>query len=132
MMEDLLGFILELLFEALFEIVLGALVAGAYRSLRHFRVTARRGSPALATAILIGVGLLLGFLSVLIFPHPLVHPSKLHGISLLISPLVTGLCMAAIGRGVRRRGRVPVKIETFGYGFAFAFAIALVRFLLAA
>ena len=128
-MEDLLGFILELLFEALFEFILGAIVAVAYRLLRHFRVTARRGNPILATAMLITIGLFLGFLSVLFFPHPLVHPSKLHGISLLISPALTGLGMAAIGSRVRRRGRLPVQIESFGYGFAFAFAIALIRFL---
>jgi hypothetical protein len=54
----------------------------------------------------------------------------MHGISLLISPLLTGLAMATVGRGVRRRGRAPVRIESFGYGFAFAFAFALVRFLM--
>lgn len=119
-MEDLLGFIFELLFEALFEIVLSAIVAGVYRSVRHFRVTARRGNPIVAAVLLVIVGLVLGFLSVLIFPHPLVHPSKVHGISLLISPLVAGIAMAAVGRGVRRRGRAPVQIESFGFGFAFA------------
>jgi hypothetical protein len=129
-MEDLLGFIFELLFEALFEIVLSAIVAGVYRSLRHFWITARRGNPLAAAALLVIVGLALGFLSVLIFPHPLVHPPKLHGISLLISPLLAGLAMAAIGRGVRRRGRAPVRIESFGFGFAFAFAVALIRYLM--
>jgi hypothetical protein len=129
-MEDLLGFILELLFEALFEIVLSAIVAGVYRSLRHFWITARRGNPIAAAVLLVIVGLALGFLSVLIFPHPLVHPSKVHGISLLISPLLAGLAMAAVGRGVRRRGRAPVRIESFGFGFAFAFAVALIRYLM--
>lgn len=129
-MDDFLGFLLELLFEALLEIGISAIVAGVYRSLRQFRVTARRGSPIAAAVLLVIVGLALGFLSVLIFPHPLVHPSKLHGISLLISPLLTGLAMAMVGRGVRRRGHAPVRIESFGYGFAFAFALALIRFLL--
>jgi len=127
-MEEFLGFIFELLFEALIEIVLGAIVAGAYRSLRHFRIAAWRGNPILATAILISVGLTLGFLSVPVFPHPLVPPPSMHGIGLLLSPLLTGAGMAAIGRGVRRRGRVPVRIESFGYGFAFAFGIELIRF----
>jgi hypothetical protein len=129
-MEDLLGFIFELLCEALFEICLSAIVAGVYRSVRHFRVTARRGNPIAAAVLLVIVGLALGFLSVLIFPHPLVHPSRLHGISLLISPLLAGLAMAAVGRGVQRRGRAPVRIESFGFGFVFAFAVALIRFLM--
>jgi hypothetical protein len=129
-MEDLLGFIFELLFEALFELILGVIVAGAYRALRRFFVTARRGNPMTATSVLIIVGFVLGFLSLLVFPHPLVPPSRLHGISLIISPVIMGLAMAAIGRGARRRGRVPVRIESFGYGFAFAFAFALVRLLM--
>lgn len=129
-MEDFLSFILELLLEALLEFGLSALVAGVYRSVRHFWVSARRRNPIAAAALLVIVGLALGLLSVLIFPHPLLHPSKLHGISLLISPLLAGLAMAAVGRGVRRRGRTPVRIESFSYGFAFAFAVALIRFLM--
>lgn len=125
-----MGFILELLFEALFEFILGAIVAGIYHLLRRFWITARRGSAVVAAIILIFMGAALGSLSVLIFPHPIVPPSKLHGISLLVSPAITGLGMAAIGDGVRRRGRLPVRIESFGYGFAFAFGVALTRFFL--
>jgi hypothetical protein len=129
-MDDFLGFILELLFEALFEIGISAIVAGVYRSFRQFRITSRRGNPVAAAVLLVIVGLGLGFLSLLIFPHALVHPSRLHWISLLISPLLAGFTMATVGRGVRRRGHVPVRIESFGYGFAFAFAFALIRFLM--
>jgi hypothetical protein len=129
-MDDFLGFILELLLEALLEIGISAIVAGVYRSFRQFRITARRGNAVAAAVLLVIVGLALGFLSVLIFPHPLVHPSKLHGISLIFSPLLAGLAMATVGRGVRRRGHVPVRIESFGFGFAFAFALALIRFLM--
>jgi 4-amino-4-deoxy-L-arabinose transferase-like glycosyltransferase len=132
-MEDfllgLLGIIFEVLVDSVDEIAFAAIVAAGNRLARRFRVTARRGSPVLATAILITVGVLLGLLSTLIFPHPLLHASKHHGISLLVSPVITGLAMALIGRSVRRRGRVPVQIESFGYGFAFAFAMALIRFL---
>jgi hypothetical protein len=78
-MDDFLGFILELLFEALLEIGISAIVAGVYRSLRQFRITARRGNPVAAAVLLVIVGLALGFLSVLILPHPLVHPSKCMG-----------------------------------------------------
>ncbi len=129
-MEDFLGFVLELLVDALLEFGIGALVAGVYRLVRHIWVKARRGNPVAAATSLVVAGSALGLLSVLVFPHPIVHPSKLHGISLLISPLLAGLAMAAVGRGVRRRGRTPVRIESFGYGFAFAFAVALVRFLM--
>ena len=63
-------------------------------------------------------------------PHPLVHPSKLHGIRLLISPMISGLVLGGIGRTVRQRGRTPVQIESFCWGFTFAFAVALTRLLM--
>src|SRR3569833_266790 len=131
-MEDflfgLLGFLFEALIESQDEIALSAIVVGGSRMLRHFRVTVGRGNPIVASSVLITIGLVLGLLSVAIFPHPFVHPSKHHGISLLISPIITGVVMAAIGRRVRRRGRLPVQIESFSYGFTFAFS--LIRILL--
>jgi hypothetical protein len=133
---EFLGFILELIFEVLIEIALGEGVASASRARRRFRlgpmlrITVGHTDVVLATLMFTFLGLSLGFLSAVVFPHHLVHPSKVHGISLLISPLITGLVMGAIGRAVHRRGRVPVRIESFGYGFTFALALALIRFLL--
>ena len=129
-MEDLLGLIFELLVETLFEIGISVIVAGVYRLLRRFWITARRGNAAFAALVLILIGASLGSLSVLVFPHPVVPASKLHGISLLVSPLITGLAMAAIGDGVRRSGRLPVRIESFSYGFVFAFTFSLIRILI--
>ena len=76
------------------------------------------------------LGFIFSVVSVLVLPHPLVHPSQFHGISLLISPVITGLIMGFNGRTVRRRGKTPVQIESFAYGFTFAFAFALIRFLM--
>ncbi|HTT58327.1 MAG TPA: hypothetical protein VMF63_14525 [Opitutaceae bacterium] len=128
MEELILGAIFELLAEFLLEVALGALAALISRAFRRFVVTVRRGNPITARVVFMLVGLACGFLSAGIFPHPLVHPSRFHGISLLISPVLTGLVMAWIGRAWRRRGRSSVRIESFGYGFTFALAMALVRF----
>lgn len=75
------------------------------------------------------LGALAGAGSLMIFPHPLFHPSKIHGISLIVSPVVTGLAMSALGSLFRRRGKRVVQIESFPYAFAFAFGMALLRFL---
>jgi hypothetical protein len=133
---ELLGLVLELIFEVGIEITLGEGVAWASRARRRFhmrpwlRATVGHTDVVLATLMFTLLGLGLGFLSALVIPHSLFHPSKLHGISLLISPLITGLFMGLIGRSVRRRGRSTVRIESFGYGFTFAFALAFIRFLL--
>lgn len=139
-MEEILGEILGLIFEILLEVLLQLIfeggVAVASRAPRRFRFAPflrnalSPRNPPLTTMKFSVLGFLLGSLSVLIFPHPLVHPSRFHGISLLISPVITGLIMGLIGRTVRRRGNSPVRIESFTYGFTFAFAFALIRFFL--
>ena len=48
--------------------------------------------------------------------------------SLILSPLITGSVMSLIGSSVRRHGKKPTRIESFGYGFAFALGMAAVRF----
>jgi hypothetical protein len=131
---EVLGFILEFFLEVLLQFLFEEGIATASRVLRRFRfipflrITLGRANPPLTILkfTLLGVGL--GFLSVFLFPHPLVHPSRLHGISLLISPVMTGFVMGYIGRLVRRRGTTPMQNESFAYGFTFAFAFALVRF----
>jgi len=143
-MEDLLGFILEFVLDVLIQIIFGAGVDAAARAYRaredkahrrfrfmpFLRSTLSRANPPLTILKFTVIGLSLGFLSSMIFPHSLVRPSKFHGISLLISPLVTGLVMGLIGRAVRRRGKSPVQIESFVYGFTCAFAMSVVRILM--
>jgi hypothetical protein len=131
-MEELFGAILagiaELIGEILLEAVFAELAGVLSRAFRLFRVKVRRTEPVVAIVTFCLVGVCFGFLSVWFFPHHLVYPTRIHGISLLISPILTGLLMAQIGRTVRRWGRQPVRIESFSYGFIFALAMALVRF----
>ncbi len=79
-MEDflsgLLGAIFEILLEALFEVVLGEVAAATSRALRRSRVSIRRADPRVTTFVFASVGLGFGFLSAVMFPHPLVHPSS--------------------------------------------------------
>jgi hypothetical protein len=74
--------------------------------------------------ILLGRGISLFF-----FPHPLVHPSRVPGVSVIISPVLAGLGMSFIGSMQRKRNKKVMRMEGFGYGFAFAFGMALVRFI---
>jgi hypothetical protein len=132
-MEELLGAILaavaELLFEFLFEVFVEALVALTIRSVRNLFSKVIVFSPILASAFYLLLGSAFGAVSLLLFPHPIFRPSKFHGISLLISPVVTGLAMSQVGNFLRRNDKQPVQIESFGYGFSFALGMAIVRFL---
>lgn len=130
LLAGLLAAIVEVLIESFFEIVCLGLASLLARGIgKLFKSLADANS--IATTFAAGMlGAMVGFLSVVIYPHPLVHPSRFHGVSVIASPLITGFVMAQFGRILRNHGRRVVPIESFGYGFAFAFAMALVRFLM--
>lgn len=64
------------------------------------------------------LGVLSGAFSLLILPHPLLrreHPTRFHGISLVISPIIVGLVLSSFGAVMRRWGKKVTPSETFGY-----------------
>jgi len=126
--ELLLAFA-ELFLEVLLEFAGEALLDLALRAVAEVFESFRVAGPVIASVGYTLLGALAGRFSLLIFPHPLVHPSRLHGINLLVSPIVTGLVMSLIGSTLSRQGKKVTQIESFRYGFAFAFGMALIRYL---
>jgi hypothetical protein len=124
-MEFLLEILLEFLIQIVGEVLLDVVLHVSSRFVR-----AREALNALLTLIMyFGLGLFVGWLSILIFPKAFVRSSNLHGISLLITPVLAGFTMSAIGWIRQRQGKLLVRLETFSCGFIFAFAMALIRLL---
>lgn len=120
----LLGFaelILELAAEGILDLLL--------RAIGEVFAGKRRVNPVLAALGYVCLGIGGGGLSLLPFPHRLAPRSRVHGVSLFVIPVLTGLFMSMLGAALRRRGKRSTRIESFWYGFAFAFGMALVRFL---
>jgi hypothetical protein len=111
--------ILELLSEALFSLLI--------RSVRSVFDGVDAENPILAAVGYLLFGLVAGVASFFLFPYHLVRPSRFYGISLLISPLITGLIMSQVGAFLRRKDKTTVRIESFLYGFTFALGIAIIR-----
>lgn len=126
-LSALLSGLIELFLEVFFELVGAALLDLASRALAKLFEDSDISNPVLASAGYGLLGVLTGGLSLLLFPHPLVHPSRIHGISLLISPVVAGVVMSLLGSILRKREKEVVQIESFGYGFAFAFGLSLIH-----
>ena len=127
----LLSAVADLLFEVFFQVVVEeAVVALIMRSLRNVFEETTAINPILATIGYLLLGSAFGLASVRLFPHPFFQPSKFHGISLVISPVITGLVMSQVGIMLRRKGKQAVRIESFGYGFTFALGLAIIRFIL--
>ena len=123
-----LSSIAEIVAEVLLEVALEAIVATIFRSIRNLVAGSNEISPVLATAVYLLLGTGFGILSLFLLPHALIHRSRFHGASLVISPLLTGLVMTQVRLVLRRKGTDSVQIESFGYGFTFALGVAIVRF----
>lgn len=116
--------VLEVLADAVIELAGGL----GIETLKHAVGRTRRSSPYLAAAGHFLLGLAAGAVSLLVVHRSLVPPGPLPGLSLIVSPLVTGLVMQTIGDMVAHRdGDRPV-LFSFRAGAIFAFGMALVRF----
>lgn len=129
MFELLLELLLELFFEAAFEFVVEILGALILRGLATMFETFEFDNPFVASIVFALLGGVAGGLSLVAFPHPLFRPSRVPGLSVVISPILTGFGMSLVGKTLRNRNKKTIQIENFGYGFAFAFGMALVRFI---
>jgi hypothetical protein len=137
LLAAILGAIAEFLLEAFLELIAAAVLDLASRALLGLFTNlaeAIKGSRVFAGFMYTLLGVLAGSLSLVVLPHPLIHrahPIRFHGISLLVSPIITGLVLSSVGAVMRRWGKKVTPVETFGYGFAFALGMALIRFFFA-
>ena len=127
----LLEMCLEVFFEAAFEFAAEFVGALIWRGVAAVFDTSQFKNALMACIGYVFLGGVTGGLSLLFFPHPLVHPSRIPGLSVILSPILAGLGMSLVGTTQRKRNKRVMQIESFGYGFAFAFGMALVRFIFA-
>jgi hypothetical protein len=132
MLEFLLELLAQIFLEAAFEFVADLLGALVVRMFEWVFDRSEIATPVFAFLAYLCFGMVAGGLSVLLFPHRLIRPAGLPGLSLILSPTLAGLGMALIGSAQRKRNKRPTQIESFSYGFAFALGLALVRFFLVA
>jgi hypothetical protein len=125
MLEFLFQFVLEVLGQIFFELAAEL----GWHSLKDSMRREREASPVLAAIGHFLMGVIAGGLSLLLFSTRLTERGPIPGVSLLASPLATGLAMHWIGEFWRDAGRERRALFTFRGGAVFAFGMALVRFL---
>jgi len=125
----LLEILVEIFFEAAFEFVVESFGSLVLRGVAMVFETSEFKNPLQACIGYAFFGGVAGGLSLLFFPHPLVHPSRVPGLSVIISPVLAGLGMSLVGSTLRKRNKKAMQIESFSYGFAFAFGMAIIRLL---
>lgn len=138
-MEELILWLASLIFELVAEFVVQVIFEWAVAAIADLLLRAIglvSEDPVIQNQTLAYVGywvfgIVMGAISLEVFPRHIVHPARIHGISLLLTPVATGLLMAATGAVLRRYNKKPLQLESFGCGFAFAFGMAAVRLLFA-
>jgi hypothetical protein len=87
-----------------------------------------RAHPVLAGAGVLLLGAIAGAITCFIRPTRVFQPGAIPGLSLLVSPILTGLIMDRYGEWRESRGSTRSYLATFWGGALFAFGMALVRF----
>jgi hypothetical protein len=121
-------FLLQLLIEIVGQIIFEALTALGWESLKDSTRRERETRPALAAVGHFLMGVLAGVLSLFIIGRRVTPHSPVSGISLVLSPIGTGIAMHWIGEFWRERGLDRPALFSFWAGAIFAFGMALVRF----
>ena len=129
MLEFIFEFLFQVIFEFLLQIFGELLVELGLRSVKEPFAEGEARNPILAGIGYAVLGLVAGGLSLIFFPRAMVRSASLHGISLLVTPLLAGATMSLVGTWRRRRGERLWRLDSFCYAFVFAFGMALVRLL---
>jgi hypothetical protein len=116
--------VLEIVIQIFFEFA----AAFGWESLRHSTRRERGMTPLLAGTGHLLLGVFAGVLSLLVVPQRLMPRSPLPGLSLVLSPIGTGIVMYSLGELWRERGWDRPSLFSFQAGALFAFGMALVRF----
>lgn len=116
--------VLEVVGQVLFEFV----AAFGWESLADSTRSEGEATPVLAGTGHLLLGVSAGVISLYIVPGRLAPHSPLPGVSLVLSPIGTGIAMHWIGEFWRARGKDRPILFSFRAGAIFAFGMALVRF----
>lgn len=130
-MEIILEIIFELLFELFIQVVAEIGIGFGIEIFKERRGTTSKGeSSVFVISGLLLYGAILGGISTWIIPYRLFNLNIVNGLSIFISPLVTGLIMKVWGGWRESNGKYISHISTFWGGAIFAFGTALTRWLL--
>ena len=119
--------LLQLVIEFIAQVIFELLAAMGLESLTDSGIRERESRPLAAAITQFLMGRCAGVLSLLIYSRRLMPHSAMRGLSLVLSPLGTGMAMHWLGEMWRNRGKDPPALFSFKAGALFAFGMAVVR-----
>ena len=128
-MGELLLVLLEIFGELVFEVGGEFLIGLGIESMVAPFKKAQDSSLSFSIVGIVLLGTISACLFHLVVPYQITRPLKFQGISLLISPFLTGACLHRFGVWRRSHERPTTRIATFWGGALFGFSFSLVRLL---
>lgn len=125
-------FIFQILLELFLQVTVEILFHLGWSSVAEALDRKPTRNPALAFIGYALLGLGAGGLSLLVFPELFVHHPYLRIANLILTPILAGWLMSAVGEWRERKGLTVIRLDSFAYGFIFAFGIAIIRYLFGA
>jgi hypothetical protein len=133
--ERTIEFIVELLLnivgEAFVQLVFEGIAELGLLSSPSGRPKPHRPSPFLAGFGCLVLGTVAGITTLLLFPDRLWPAAPVPGVSLVVSPLLTGFVMQRYGQWKADHHRKPTFLASFAGGALFAFPMPVLRFIFA-
>jgi H+/Cl- antiporter ClcA len=119
----ILQFVGELLLQILWQII-GELIGHGVREAFRKPEPLEPWLAAIGYAVLGAVG---GGVSLLFVSELYIRNHWLRAANLVLTPIIVGLMMGALGAWRRRHERDVIRLESFAYGSLFALSMAIVR-----
>lgn len=119
--------IFEFIFQLLGELILQLMFELGFRSMAE-PIALRENRNKSLTILGYGLwGFFAGVLSLAVAPNYLIKDPNYQIINLIITPIIIGICMAALGGLLRRRNKTVLAFDSFVNGYAFALVMSLSR-----
>jgi VIT1/CCC1 family predicted Fe2+/Mn2+ transporter len=122
----MLEFLVEVVGEFLLQIFVEIMVEMGFHSVGQ--AFHKERSPVVSAFGHALFGAAVGIVTLFVFPQSLVHGSTMRWLNLILTPIIVGACMSAVGAWRGKHGMTRMRIDTFWYGYLFAMALAVVRF----
>ncbi len=126
--EALFGFLIELFIEIVVELLFEGFLYGLTERLN---LNTKEFAAVIEAAGYGIVGLMLGGLSLLVFPNSFIENPQFAIVNLIISPIAAGGMMVAMGAFRVKRGQNPIRFDSFLNGVAFGLGLTVLRFFFA-
>ena len=130
MLEIIVELVLAVFGDALVELVAELFLELGIEYLKARGRARRLSNPYLAGCLFVMLGIVVGWLSTLVWSRRIISTVLFRGASLVFSPVIAGTVMNLFGRWQRNRGRVTSFLATFWGGALLAFSVALTRLII--